>query len=476
MKFRGVTLVELALVIGILGLLMGIYLAKAQTLAAEQRWDDVERELAGVRHAVLLYAAKNRTGQRRIEVYDSDAGRVISADILPGGRPILPCPDVNGDGYEDRQGEGEIPPVGATMTIIIGGPAVASNRIDTDENPLLQFGNCVLMKGALPWRNLPGIRRETDPWGNLYTYRVDSNYANRLIGFDEYTRADSFDARMPWIQSSLVAGAIEPWPAKRATDPAQMEQRQWTQLRRSDPLIPLVQAMLTVNERPSIVCEEPPCPPLQAELIAGDNRILAGMLATTAITIITARRFSEGLPPARVRRSFAPPPGVPTAEYEIIEGLPFIVLSHGREDRGARVSHKKRGPSSPPRGVFMQFPLQLDRASDVNNAMDFGLGQIPTSDWVEYDSALSSGSFSLTDPAIESSAANWSSRFRLFLMDNGFTQPRGVRVVDHRLSTSDAQPAHDDVVTWMTEADLRREALRLRILPAPPLPPFGVED
>lgn len=476
MKFRGVTLVELALVLGILGLLMGIYLAKAQNLAAEQRWEDVERELAGVRHAVLLYAAKNRTGQRRVEVYDADRGEVVSADILPGGRPILPCPDVNGDGYEDRQGEGEMPPVGATMTIVISGPATASNRIETDENPLLQFGNCVLMRGALPWRNLPGVRRETDPWGNLYTYRVDSNYANRLIGFDEYTRADSFDARMPWIQSSLVAGAIEPWPAKRATAPAQMERRMWTRLRQSDVFALQVRSLVTVNERPSVVCERPPCPPLQAELAADSNRLLAGMLATTAMTIISSRRFGEGLPPARVRRAFAPPAAVPTAEYEIMEGLPFVVLSHGREDRGARVSHKKRSPSAQQRGVFMQIPLQLDRASDVNNAMDFGLGQIPSSDWVAYDGALSSGGFSITDPAIDSGAANWGERFRLVLMDNGFAQPRGVRVVDHHLSTPEAQPAHDDVVTWMTEADLRREALRLRILPAPPLPPFGVED
>ena len=122
------------------------------------------------------------------------------------------------------------------------------------------------------------------------------------------------------------------------------------------------------------------------------------------------------------------------------------------------------------------------RASDVHNAMDFGLGQISAGDRVSYDGVLKSGSFAslgkdgfaVLDAQVESGDRAWGSRLRIPLMDNGFVQPRGVRVVDHDLDDAAAQPVHDDVVTWMTTEELIQGAHRLKFLPARPLPPFGV--
>ena len=472
MAHRGVSLVEMALVLAIMGLTLGVYLSHSQGIAQEQRWEDAERELAAIREAVVLYAAKNKTAQRELVVYNTETGSVVSEDFLPAGRPILPCPDVNGDGVEDRQDEGAMPDVGAVLTIMI---ETTPARLRAAQNPLMAHGNCVMQKGALPWRSLPGVFRETDPWGNLYTYRVDSNFSNGLIGFDQYTRADAYDARQPWV---AVGGDIAPWPIKRATDPAEMAQRVWPPYVEGGVVVPAPAVIITVNERPSVICQRAPCPPRLDE--AADNPLLVGRLATTAISLVTARPFVEGAPLARVARTFEPPRDILT-EVEIVNGAPFVVLSHGREDGGARLPPKK-APPGPVRGVFMNR-LDPYRASDVHNALDFGLGQVRAGDRVAYDGVLKSGSFdavgdggfSILDYQVDSSDRAWAPRLRVPLMDNGFVQPRGIRVVDHNIQEEAAQPVHDDVVTWMTTEELIQGAYRLKFLPARPLPPFGVQ-
>ena len=475
MIHRGVSLVEMALVLAIIGLTMGVYLSHSQGIAQEQRWKDAERELAAIREAVVLYAAKNKTAQRELVVVDI-GGDVVSEDLLPAGRPILPCPDVNGDGVEDRQNEGAMPDVGAVLTIIIEHGNPDPPRLTESDNPLMAHGNCVMQKGALPWRSLPGVFRETDPWGNLYTYRVDSNFSNRLIGFDQYTRADAYDSRQPWVEEGDV---LAPWPVKRATDPAQMPTRVWPPYVEDGAVVAAPAVIITVNERPSVVCQRAPCPPLLDE--AADNPLIVGRLATVAISLITARPFVEGAPLARVARTFTPPRDI-LAEVEIVDGAPFVVVSHGREDGGARLPPKK-APPGPVRGVFMNR-LDPSRASDVHNALDFGLGQVGAADdRVVYDGVLRSGSFdavgdggfSILDFQVDSGARSWSSRLRVPLMDNGFVQPRGVRVVNHNLEDPNAQPVHDDIVTWMTTEELIQGAYRLKFLPARPLPPFGVQ-
>ena len=479
MAHRGVSLVEMALVLAIMGLTLGVYLSHSQGIAQEQRWEDAERELAAIREAVVLYAAKNKTAQRELVVYNTETGSVVSEDLLPAGRPILPCPDVNGDGVEDRQDEGAMPDVGAVLTIMI---ETTPARLRAAQNPLMAHGNCVMQKGALPWRSLPGVFRETDPWGNLYTYRVDSNFSNGLIGFDQYTRADAYDARQPWV---AVGGDIAPWPIKRATSRAEMAQRVWPPF--VDGGVAVAGPIVAVNERPSVICQRAPCPPRLDE--AADNPLLVGRLATTAISLVTARPFVEGAPLARVARTFTPPRDILT-EVEIVNGAPFVVLSHGREDGGARLPPKKAPGSGPVRGVFMNR-LNPYRASDVHNALDFGLGQVSAGDRVTYDGVLKSGSFdsvgdggfSILDYQVDSSdreigvpaCGGGSLDGNAPLMDNGFVQPRGVRVVDHDIQDAAAQPLHDDVVTWMTTEELIQGAYRLKFLPARPLPPFGVQ-
>ena len=469
-RTRGVTLVELAIVLAIIGLLMSVFL-RSQGDAARWQWKDAEKEMTGLREAVVLYAAKNKTARRLVTVVEE--GVTVSYDTLPAGRPILPCPDVNGDGVEDRQKEGELPAGDRIVISLSATPTEVSN-------PLLDYGNCVLQKGALPWRSLPGVSRATDPWGNLYTYRVDSNFSNRLIGFDEHTRADIYDARFPFTLSA--DGKFVEFRAKRPDDPAVMHMRVWSQYRESATFVPVPVPAIMVNERPSIVCQRPPCPPRVGE----DNPVVGGIIAERLMTVIFyqpfPRRGPDGIQLVQVRRTFDAPRNPPgqLSPYDIVEGLPFVIVAHGRDDRGAWLPPKKAPAGDEVRGMFMAGPFDLTRSSDINNAVDFGINQIPPGDRVQFNLLLRGGNFGLADAGLETGLHAWGARFRTPRMDNGFVQPHGVLIVDHLMDINAPnapdviQPVHDDVVRWMTLTELSRAAYRAKILPAPPLPPFGV--
>ena len=94
---------------------------------------------------------------------------------LSAGRPYLPCPDVTGDGLENRE-------------------PIVTAVIDIRTTVLLGEGGCMEYKGLLPWRTL-GMQQQTDPWGRRIGYRVDPMFSNEILGFDENFRADVFELR-----------------------------------------------------------------------------------------------------------------------------------------------------------------------------------------------------------------------------------------------------------------------------------------
>ncbi|MDX1610181.1 MAG: type II secretion system protein [Halofilum sp. (in: g-proteobacteria)] len=113
---RGFSLIELAIVLVIIGLLVGGGIAALNAVAQQTRRTEAERQLEHVREALYGFA-------------------------MSEGR--LPCPDTNDppDGSEDLSGN------------------------DCDDN-----------WGALPWSELQLGRR--DPWGSLLLYRVDPDFAD----------------------------------------------------------------------------------------------------------------------------------------------------------------------------------------------------------------------------------------------------------------------------------------------------------
>ncbi len=114
-KSCGFSLIELAVVLVIIGLLLGGGIAALSATNEQARRSDAERQLADIRQALYGYA-------------------------LSEGR--LPCPDANDDppdGREDLNADGD---------------------------------DCLQGAGALPWVAL-GVGRR-DPWGNVFGYRVEN--------------------------------------------------------------------------------------------------------------------------------------------------------------------------------------------------------------------------------------------------------------------------------------------------------------
>ncbi len=124
-RHRGFTLVELAVVLAIFGLLLGILVIPLSTQVDQQRIGETERQLAAVREALMGFAIAN-------------------------GR--LPCP---------------------------ANPALASGTAlaGTENKP---GAACFAAEGVLPWATL-GVP-ETDAWGWRLTYRVTLAFADDVAG------------------------------------------------------------------------------------------------------------------------------------------------------------------------------------------------------------------------------------------------------------------------------------------------------
>ncbi len=123
----GFSLIEMAIVLLVMGLLLGGGLAMLGAQIEQQRIRDTQRLLEEAREALLGYAASN---------------------VDATNHPHLPCPDTANDGVEDR-----------TATP----------------------GPCAANEGNLPWVTL-GLSEGTDSWGNRLRYAVTPAFANSANG------------------------------------------------------------------------------------------------------------------------------------------------------------------------------------------------------------------------------------------------------------------------------------------------------
>ena len=220
---RGFTLVEIALAMAVIGLLLGATVMSSRALE-ERRQIKMEMErLQRVSDAVVGYALRNRTRERVIKFTTRESPHVEWAFRLPAGRPYLPCPDWDGDGYEDRwpggangfvQGVEIKPDLTVTATIGITPRASGTNApllwLATDEfgewDEWFPYGECRVAKGAVPWRTL-GVE-PSDGWGNRHTYFADPFFANAIFGFDRQTVADIYDSRIPVAPGMTVSRRV----------------------------------------------------------------------------------------------------------------------------------------------------------------------------------------------------------------------------------------------------------------------------
>ena len=210
---RGFTLLELAVVLAVLGLLLGMSLTPARMLEERRQLRQETQLLQTAHDAVVGYALQNQTRERVLHIRFKRDGAPDLHDTfpLPSGRPYLPCPDWDGDGYEDRMPEGQNgfiqgvevnPAITITMTVILKtaeSPSATLSHLDwVAGNPgrsTYPYGECMVSRGSLPWRTL-GVE-PADGWGNRHTYYADRVFSNAIFGFDRKTIADIYDPRIP---------------------------------------------------------------------------------------------------------------------------------------------------------------------------------------------------------------------------------------------------------------------------------------
>ena len=128
----GFTLIELAVVLLIVGLLLGGLLAPLAISDEQRKRSETRQELENIRAALYGYVLINQ---------------------------YLPCPDNTNDGTEDRNGQ----------------------SCDTNTGDNSNTGN-------LPWATLAVAR--TDGWGNPFTYAVSPNFSNVTNEFELGTESD----------------------------------------------------------------------------------------------------------------------------------------------------------------------------------------------------------------------------------------------------------------------------------------------
>lgn len=125
-SLRGFTLVEMAVVLVIVGLMLGGLIVPLTTQMEQKGFTDTQRAMAEIKEALMGYALSH-----------------AAADT----RPYFPCPDTDGNGLENRE---------------VG-------------------GGCTNTEGDLPWADLGVSGR--DAWNNLYRYRVANGFSNSVNGF-----------------------------------------------------------------------------------------------------------------------------------------------------------------------------------------------------------------------------------------------------------------------------------------------------
>lgn len=152
---RGFTLVEIAVVLLVLALLLGIIATFSGGLIAQQRREITRQRLQGVDTALALFVAQNKR---------------------------LPCP-ADGALASANASAGLENPTPPTTS------ACANNQA----------------RGVVPWRTLGLAEQDvTDGWGNRFTYRVATDFV--LTGSMNFTRCDPAGTRAAVATPDSVNG------------------------------------------------------------------------------------------------------------------------------------------------------------------------------------------------------------------------------------------------------------------------------
>ena len=303
---RGYSLIELGIIVAVIGIILGGIVLPIGRQLNSQIYGRVNDQVVASIDAVLAYAVTNRTPGLNIRYGESrsgTAGRNLGYRItrIPAGRPYLPCPDTTGDGLENRA-EINIPASAHPPEFQIPSEDRFLLRDDTAHlddafdnadggTEQLNIGACLQQYGNLPWRTL-GLP-ETDPWGSRLTYIVNPIFSTAGYGFDHASRATSV---LPFFEIAFAHP--------------------------NNYLIAARTASRHLGWAPLIVCK-----PENTSTACTPTASLD--LSTAVPTSATPRLSGADLAYAKYL-----PPFLLDRVREVADGIPFAIISHGRNKSG----------------------------------------------------------------------------------------------------------------------------------------------
>ena len=430
---RGYTIVELSIVLVVAGLLLSGAIASFDRWARYEQARTTRDTIDLVKEAIVQYAARNRTAPRPIT--ESKAGW-----NMPPSRPYLPCPDIDGDGIEDRVENADL----LDLAVHIRGNGsrrfVPPDYDNAHGNLFYSHGLCSSQRGLLPWRTLRAPA--ADAWGGLFSYYVDSGFSHSLVGFNQDDHADQFDTRRPL--DVFGDNNISESDADQICDPRGIYCPQYRER---------VEAIATggateADQLPALVCDFGPCSIARKR---NDMLTLSSSGGAGAVATKVEYRFSEGEWEIRILRRLE--------EDMIYEAPAFVVISHGANGYGAvAVANTQIGIN-----VAATYNRVAGRYSF--HCASFPDGDIATAAYraerqnAWRSQALGKENLGASCPLVNVEGENESVRVY-----------RG-----HYTARADPDAAEfDDVVDWMEVDVLKARLSEIGALPARGLPPFGI--
>jgi len=361
---RGFTLVEIMLVMVVSGVMLYALLNGYWHVVSQQKINETERRIELIKREIAVYATRNKTATRDFRVTVGTAPDTeVRIFTVPAGRPYLPCPDVSGDGIEDRVPVLDYAPVVLEYSDLTAERAGFANAAGTIvpaqtflETSTVFRGLCMASRGVVPWQTLG--TPETDAWGNRFTYRVQPIYAHAGRGFDQNTKALNVDGSFALdtdtnvvlatvlergvFRETMVTNVMFSVAAWHANLHAELPE-EITVSATADPDMNVLTVDFSnwgnrnIYFSPNVVCTLPPCPPLDRaddnfQLRAPDmydGRIVEGN--------IEADNFNEEIP------DLVDTDGVPGGIFTTFDnlkkpklsGVPVVIVSHGKNGYGA---------------------------------------------------------------------------------------------------------------------------------------------
>ena len=454
MRSRGYSLIEIAGVMAVLGILLGASLLPLNHQLRESEYRQERVNMERLRDAVVGYALRHRTPGVEITMVDDTRG-TTQTGFYAAGHPYLPCADGNGDGIEDRRGL--ISPIVQTLRLsfkeatprvvdrarrrqelfdegvgvfeafdmIPGGFGFAgAPAFNFERYPVIYSGACATNKGQLPWRTLGSI--PADYWGNRYTYFADPVFSQESIGFDEKTIAD---AGLRFLPRVLTTNTVY-IPQKRNND-------------------------TTVGT------------PIGGRVLLGPPSVICDVAQADRNSPNCGRDGTVAEPATLVAGEPAPTDGdgVFLKPGDIADGVPFVIVSHGHNGRGAfnHLLSRREGELE-----CRSFDgISVGEAVNVNFYFSPSFADLDLLvNFVEIDyDAISE----LCNPGIHpDSPSNIGDLF----FDFGPIAEREGYFFAHRNDVSAARAASsfsqrgvDDLLVWMTRGDLARRMSEAGIFP-----------